>query len=331
MTTKPNPWHRNHEIRDAIGRAMYERMQVDPTVHLFGEGAHVKMQFDAPQINRDYPDRVHTLPISEDGNTNFAVGTSLLGVKPVVDIITADFMYRAMDSICNTAAKLNDVRAEGEPARTIVIRGEFLTAGPTTGQRPEALFAHIPGLNVCVPSSPGQAYSLMKEALTAPGVTVFFEDRMVRDTDLTEDDFGDVDLPIGSGVVTHTCPSPKLTVVSYGYLRHVVQAIVVEQFANVVEVVDCPTLHPLPMVTLGASARRTKRLLVAEPDVQFCGVGAEIVAAVAETGVVERVGRVGAPRATLSAASGLAGRTFPTPDDITSAIGRLLNDHTTLR
>ncbi|MEK7113065.1 MAG: alpha-ketoacid dehydrogenase subunit beta, partial [Patescibacteria group bacterium] len=89
---------------------MYDGMTLDATIHLFGEGAHVKIHYDAPRIEADFLDRVHTLPISEDGSTNFAVGASLLGIKPVVDVISADFLYRTMDSICNTAAKLNFMR-----------------------------------------------------------------------------------------------------------------------------------------------------------------------------------------------------------------------------
>ena len=158
-------WFRNGLIRSAVGRALHEAMVADPAIHLFGEGCAAKMHFDAPEIERDFPDRIHTLPISEDSNSNFAVGASLLGVKPVVDVITSDFLYRTFDSIANTAAKLNTVLAKGESPKTLLVRAEFLTAGPTTGARPEALFTHIPGVNVVVPSTPKDAYGLTLAAL----------------------------------------------------------------------------------------------------------------------------------------------------------------------
>ena len=86
-STKPksDPFSRNRLIRDATFQAIQEEMALDGNIHLFGEGAHVKVHYDAPKIKEDFIDRVHTLPISEDGNTNFAVGAALLGVKPSVD------------------------------------------------------------------------------------------------------------------------------------------------------------------------------------------------------------------------------------------------------
>ena len=127
---KRDPFFRNHLIRDAIHAALYAKMKRDPRVVVLGEGAGMKMRFDAQEILRDFPERVVTLPISENGNTDFAVGLALGGMVPVVDIITADFIYRAFDSIANTCAKMGEV---GE-ARTMVIRAEFMTGGPTTGQ-----------------------------------------------------------------------------------------------------------------------------------------------------------------------------------------------------
>jgi len=103
---KSRTWARNRLIRDGIYRAIHEQMRTDPSIYVLGEGAHMKVHYDAPYIEKDFRDRIITLPISEDGNTNFAVGTSLVGVKPIVDVISSDFLFRTMDSICNTAAKL---------------------------------------------------------------------------------------------------------------------------------------------------------------------------------------------------------------------------------
>src|SRR5579859_3822549 len=97
---EPKAWNptinRNHLIRDAIGLGIYDCMKTDPSIYLFGEGASMKMHFDCPAIEKEFPERIVTLPISEDGNTDFAVGASLAGVKPVVDVITSDFLFRTM-------------------------------------------------------------------------------------------------------------------------------------------------------------------------------------------------------------------------------------------
>ena len=316
---KPGPFSRNRKIRDGIGRAIYEEMVKQPAIHLFGEGCEVKVHYDAPSIERDFPDRVHTLPISEDGNVNFAVGASLLGVKPVVDIITADFLYRAMDSICNTAAKANFVRPDQAPS-TIVIRAEFLIGGPTTGQRPEALFTHIPGLNVLIPSTPRDAYGLMRTALNTPGVTLFFEDRMIRDDLLKETDCR-IEGPIGLGYALERRngnAKPDCTVVTYGVMRQMVEE-ALDPSLNI-DLIDLRSIYPIDWMAISASARRSGKLLVIEPDVKIGGVGAEIAATIAETMPGVRVKRLGGRHQTIPATMDQHRRMMPREEEIVHAV-----------
>ena len=94
MTTavkKSNPFARNHLIRDGISRAIYDSMQTDQSIYLFGEGCEVKQHYDAPYILEKFADRVVTLPISEDGNVNFAVGASLLGLAVLLRLQSGVF------------------------------------------------------------------------------------------------------------------------------------------------------------------------------------------------------------------------------------------------
>jgi pyruvate/2-oxoglutarate/acetoin dehydrogenase E1 component len=327
---KSDPFLRNHLIRDAIGQALYEGMRDDSAIHLFGEGAEVKVHYDTPQIEADFQDRIHTLPISEDGNTNFAVGASLLGVKPVVDVIAGDFLYRTLDSIANTAAKLDFVSGV---EHTIVIRAEFLIGGPTTGQRPEALFAHIPGLRVVVPSTPRDAYGLMHTALHSPGVTLFFEDRMILDEDIEEDDLHfHLGGAVGSrGPIPFASAYPRnhwwkegiwppdVTVLAYGVMRERTEA-VVRSVEEKVDFLDLRTLYPLDWTAIRSSVRGSKRLLIVEPDVAYGGVGAEIVATIAEEMPGVRVRRLGAPRATIPASASLHVQMLPTSEEIARGI-----------
>lgn len=328
QAAKSSTWFRNHLIRDSIGKAIYEQMKTDPSIVLFGEGAHMKVHFDAPEIEREFLDRVITLPISEDGNTNFAVGASLLGVKPIVDVITADFLFRTLDSICNTAAKLNFVSSGVDKPKTIVIRSEFLTAGPTTGQRLEALFPHIPGLNVAIPSAPNDARGLMTTALTSPGVTIFFEDRMISDAQTKPSDLDNTSaesIPFGRARIRRSGKSA--TIVSYALALRQVEAVVDEHNIDC-DIIDLRTIYPVDYGAICNSVDKTGRLLIAEPDITYAGVGAEIAATVSERcfkSLKKPVLRLGAPRTTIPASQGLHGYLLPSEETILGTIRGLMN------
>ena len=312
-----SPFSRNHLLRDALGQALYDAMREDKAIHLFGEGCEAKMHYDGPQIERDFPDRIHTMPISEDGNVNFAVGTALMGVKPVVDIIAGDFLFRAMDSICNTAAKSAWLREF-----TMVIRAEFLLAGPTTGQRPEALFTHIPGLNVALPSTPRDAYGLMRTALLTPGVTLVLEDRMIADEGPWEPE--DLELgaavPFGKAAMREGGLRGQPLVLTYGVMRQVVERALLDLPGP--RVIDLCSLYPLDWETIQWNLRggRHNKVLIVEPDVTYGGVGAEIAARLAEEFVGVEIKRLGAPREVIPAASALHARMLPTEEEILHAL-----------
>jgi len=301
-----DPWFRNHYIRDAIYNAIYNRMKVDDSIYIMGEGSHMKIHFDAPQIEKEFPDRFITLPISEDANTNFAVGMALAGVKPIVDVITADFLYRTMDSICNTVAKTNFV---SDP-KTIVIRAEFLTAGPTTGQRPESLFTHIPGLNVVVPSNPVDARGLMDTALEEKGATLFFEDRMIEDATTSRRDMLPSGLlwagiPFGKAKIRRR--GEKVTVLSYALTLRMLELLFEKENLDY-DLIDLRSIYPVDYDLIAESVDRTGALLIVEPDVAYAGVGAEIASQISEK-CFDRlrapVRRLGAPRTTIPASRSL--------------------------
>ena len=338
LATKPQPFLRNHFVRDAIGQALYDAMIVDASIVLLGEGAHIKQHYDMPTILRGFPDRIVTMPISEDGNTNFAVGMSLLGVKPVVDVIAGDFLYRTLDSIANTAAKLDFVSGR---EHTIIIRAEFLLGGPTTGQRPEAIFTHIPGLRVLLPSTPREAYGLMRDALVTPGVTLFFEDRMIKD----DDDWDERDLKLEGCVPSDRCSwrmkgqRGNVTILTYGVMRQVVERAlrsvpkptspysdsgdISEEWGMQCDVIDLWSLYPINWGFINKMLERTGRLLIVEPDVTYGGIGAEIAATLAEMRPGVRIKRLGAPRTTVPASPAFHSQMMPTEEQIVSAIRKL--------
>lgn len=329
---KINPFQRNHLIRDGISQSIYDSMKEDTSIYLFGEGAEVKQHYDAPYMLKDFPSRVTTLPISEDGNLNFCVGASLLGIKPVYDIISSDFLLRAMDSIANTSAKLNFMRSESS---TIVIRAECLLGGPTTGQRVESMFLGVPGLRVAVPSTPRDAYGLMRTALTEPGVTLFFEDRMVED----EDDWHPEELitggtiPFGASFWRHKGQRGNVTILSYGVMCQRVARILRQHppskdpYADDAEMrcdlIDLRSLYPIDWGFITKMLERTGRLLIVEPDIQYGGIGAEIAATIAEKLPHVRIKRLGARRETTPAALSLHAQMLPTEEEVIDAINDL--------
>ena len=331
--TKPSPFSRNHLIRDSIGWALHAAMTEDASIHLFGEGCQVKVHYDHPEIERDFSSRCHTMPIAEDGIVNFAVGAALMGVKPVVDLISSDFLYRAMDSICNTAAKANF--AKPDAPITLVIRAEFLTGGPTTGQRNEALFTHIPGLNVVVPSTPRDAYGLMLTALNTPEVTLFLEDREIEDDGyfMSEDLEVGATVPLGKGLVRDMGPRGGVAVLTYGVMRQRVEEAVraarypardrFDWDSVDCTIIDLRTLYPLDWDLLRKAVDRTGALLVVEPDVQYGGVGAEIAAWAGEQRIPAR--RLGAPKITVPAAQAMRQSFMPSRESIIAAIRDMHN------
>ena len=320
---------RNRLIRQGISKAIYDVMKKDPMVYILGEGAHMKVHFDAPYIEKEFSNRVVTWPIAEDSGINFALGASLLGVKPVFDVITGDFFYRVMDSVCNTCATTTHIL--GEEANPIIIRGEFLLFAPSTGQRLEAFFGHTPNLNVVVPSNQVDAYDLMSDALKKKEVTVFFEDRMVVDSKMKPEDTLEHEPrrpPIRIGQARVRKPGTGLTVVSYALTLQRAEEVLEEHPEWDVELIDLVTVKPFDLQRVLDSALKTRRLLVVEPDIVTGGIGAEVVAATVEcanrVGKDVKVRRVGAPLRTIPASPSLHDMMIPNNSRIERAIRGML-------
>ncbi len=198
----------------------------------------------------------------------------------------------------------------------------------TTGQRTESLFTHIPGLNVVLPSNPKDARGLMKTALTNPGITVFFEDRMINDSDTKESDKDTgvtESIPFGKAKVRRR--GRGLTVVSYALALKEVEA-VVENHKVDCDLIDPRTLYPLDCDTICDSVSKTGRLLIVEPDVTYAGIGAEIAASVVErsfSALKRPIIRLGAPRTVTPASQGLHKYVMPSRDDILRDMRELSN------
>lgn len=243
--------------------------------------------------------RVIDTPISEATIVSAAVGAAMSGLRPVVEIMFMDFITLAMDALVNQAAKARFMFG-GKTSVPMVVRtphGGGLSAGPQHSQCLEAWFAHVPGLKVVCPSTPQDAYSLLRSAIDDPDPVIFVEHKGLYG--LRGDVDSSVKVPIGHAAVVRQ--GRALTLVSYGATVAVCLSAakqLAEKNGIDAEVIDLRTLQPWDKATVLASVRKTHRVAIVHEAVQAFGVGAEIAACIAEEAFDELdapVMRVGAP------------------------------------
>jgi pyruvate/2-oxoglutarate/acetoin dehydrogenase E1 component len=286
---------------NAITQALRDSMAQDPTVVVMGEDvAHAGGSFKATRglLEAFGEARVIDTPISESSITSAAVGMALTGLKPVVEIMFMDFITLSMDALVNQAAKARYMFG-GQGSVPMVLRtphGGGLSAGPQHSQCLEAWLAHVPGLKVVCPATTQDAYSLLRAAIADPDPVMFIEHKALYAVK------GPVDTAqparIGEALIARS--GRDATLVSYGATVAVcLQA--AEQLAQQgveIEVVNLRSIQPWDKATVLASLARTHRVVVVHEAVQAFGVGAEIVATIADEGFDELdapVQRVAAP------------------------------------
>lgn len=285
----------------AVTQALRDSMEQDSTVVVMGEDvAHAGGSFKATRGLLDLygEGRVIDTPISEASIASAAVGMALSGLKPVVEIMFMDFITLSMDALVNQAAKAHYMFG-GQGSVPMVLRtphGGGLSAGPQHSQCLEAWFAHVPGLKVVCPSCPQDVYSLLRAAIADPDPVIFVEHKSLYASK------GQVDTGITAriGEAHIARPGRDVTLVTYGAtVRTCLQA--AERLGSEgveAEVVDLRSLQPWDKETVLASLARTHRAVVVHEAVQAFGVGAEIVATLADEGFDELDApliRVGAP------------------------------------
>ena len=271
----------------AVAQALRDSLQADERVVLLGEDiAHAGGSFKATRglLEAFGPERVRDTPISEATIVSAAVGAALGGLKPVVEIMFMDFVTLAMDALVNQAAKARFMFG-GQGSVPLVLRtphGGGLNAGPQHSQCLEAWLAHIPGLKVVVPSDPQDAYSLLRAAIADPDPVVFVEHKGLYARKGTVDT--GVTASLGQARIVR--PGRDLTLVSYGATvatcLQAAQALAGDGVEA--EVIDLRSIQPWDRATVLASLARTHRAVVVHEAVQAFGVGAEIVATLADEG-----------------------------------------------
>ncbi len=237
------------------------------------------------EIEKNFPGRVISPPISELGVCGLAIGAAMAGMRPVVDIVTASFSFEAWPQIVNEAA--NAFYMSGGRTRVPVvfhmIHGLRGGGAAQHSHSPQAMLWNCPGLEIVLPSSPRDVRGLLKSAVASDNPTVFVDHALLFEIRGPVPD-GDDPIPLGQADIKRT--GSDVTVVATSFMVQRACA-VAEQFAAKgiqVEVVDPRTLVPLDFETIMASVEKTRRVVVVDECRHSCGVAAELAARIWEAG-----------------------------------------------
>jgi 2-oxoisovalerate dehydrogenase E1 component beta subunit len=284
----------------ALNSAMDVMLGRDPDVVIFGEDVGyfggVFRVTDGLQ-KKFGKERVFDTPIAEGGIVGVAVGMGAYGIRPVVEVQFADYIYPAMDQLISEAARLR-YRSGAEWCAPITVRapcGGGIHGGQTHSQSPEALFTHVCGLKTVIPSNPRDAKGLLIAAIEDNDPVVFFEPKRLYagpfdghpekpavawgKHPLSEVPAGYYRIPIGQAAVVR--PGEDVTVLAYGTMVHVALS-AVEEAGIDAEVLDLRSLRPVDMEAISASVKKTGRCVIVHEATRTSGFGAELAALVQE-------------------------------------------------
>ena len=279
----------------AITAGLRRAMADDPSVMIMGEdvGRLGGVFRVTDGLHAEFGStRVVDTPLAESGIVGTAIGLALRGYRPVVEIQFDGFVFPAFDQITTQLAKMH-YRSRGRLTVPVVIRIPYaggIGAVEHHSESPEVLFAHTAGLRVVSPSSPAEAYTMIRAAVASPDPVLYFEPK-VRYWDKGEVDLGPAGEGPGAGVDLSILDTARvlrtgtdLTLVAYG--PTVATALAAAESAAAagtsIEVVDLRALSPLDLPTVAASVRKTRRCVVVHEAPVLYGAGAEVAARVTE-------------------------------------------------
>jgi len=317
--------------RQAVQEALREEMRRDESVFLLGEdiaefGGSYKVT--SGLLEEFGPERVRNTPISEAAIVGAALGASLVGMRPVAELMYVDFSAIAMDQIVNQVAKVRYMFG-GKAKASLVIRtqgGAGRSSAAQHAQSLEAWFMHIPGLKLVQPSTPYDAKGLLKTAIRDDNPVMFIEHKLLYlvQGPVPEEEYL---IPFGQADIKRT--GSDVTVVATSRMVHRALEAAARLAAEGidVEVIDPRTLNPLDEESILASVRKTQRLVIAYEAYERGGVGAEIAALVANKALdyldapIERVASLNTP---MPFSPKLENYVVPTEEKIIAGIKRVL-------
>ncbi len=271
--------------REAIHDALCSAMRDDERVVLIGEDIGVyggAFGVSRGMLEEFGPRRVIQTPISENGFVGAAVGAAVAGLRPVVEIMFADFVTCCMDALVNHAAKFRYMY-DGQVTVPMVLRtpmGRRMGYGATHSQSPEAFFLHVPGLKVVAPATPADASELLRASIDDPDPVLFFEHKLLYDA---KGPAGNATpRQIGSARVVREGGSVTLISYSRGTSLCLEAAETLSAAGIGTEVIDLGTLAPLDLATCLKSVERTGRCVVVSEDPLTGGVASRVAVDIME-------------------------------------------------
>ncbi len=317
---------------EAIRRAHDEEMTHDPLVICMGEDIGVAggtYKATNGLFDKYGPERVIDTPISENGYTGLGIGASFLGVRPIIEIMSVNFAWLAMDQIFNSAAKVRYMSG-GQLTAPVVIRSPGGTAhqlGAQHSARMEKVFMGIAGLRVVTPSNPKQAYGLLKSAVRCNDPVFINEHELMYNMkgEVPDEEYF---MPLEGSEVTRE--GADVTLFGYNISVHwCLQAadILAKQYGVNAEVIDLYSLAPLDRAGIKRSVSKTHRAVIVEEAEAPVGVGSEVMAIINEECFYELDAppvRVSAVNVPIPYNHTLEKATIPNANDVVNAVRKML-------
>jgi len=323
---------RELSYQEAIRAALREEMLRDERVFLFGEDIGVRggaFGVTATLLEQFGPGRVWDTPISENSIVGAATGAALVGLRPVVEMMFADFSGLALDQICNQAAKLRFMTGGQCKVPWVLRMPQGGAAGKGSAHHAQSLelwVAHTPGLKVVLPSTPYDAKGLLKAAIRDDNPVVFLEHKALYPIRglVPQEDYV---LPLGRCDIKRK--GDDVTVVASGYMvwHAMAAARTLAQQGVDVEVVDVRTISPLDEETIGQSARKTGRVVVAAEACRSYGPAGEWAMVVMEQAfdyLQAPVVRVAGQDSPVPFARSLDQVVWPNTGDVVNAVHKVM-------
>ncbi|NND01050.1 MAG: alpha-ketoacid dehydrogenase subunit beta [Gammaproteobacteria bacterium] len=286
-----------YTLLEAVTAALAWEMNADESVIVLGEDVGVNGGvFRATDgLQKAFgPERVIDTPLAESIIVGMSIGMAAQGLKPIPELQFMGFIYPAVDQIINHAARMRN-RTRGRISCPMVIRAPFgggIHAPEHHSESTEAIFAHMPGIRVVIPSSPARAYGLLLAAIRDPDPVLFLEPKRVYRYGKQQVEDKGAALPLDSCFVLRD--GIDVTLVSWGAsIKETLEA--ASQLAKMgvdAEVIDVATISPLDMDTILDSVSRTGRCVIVHEAARSFGVGAEIAAQLACEGITSLLGPV---------------------------------------
>ncbi len=332
-------------IAEALRMAIHQEMARDERVFCIGEDIAVPGGWGGAftvtlGLEKDYKDRMFNTPIAEAGFIGIACGAAMMGMRPIADVQYSDFLFCAMDQVCNNIAKLRYMSG-GKMTVPLVLRAPVGVTGRGCqhAQNMETFFMPLPGVKILAPATAYDAVGLLRSAVRCDDPVMIFEHKLLYGSKGARAESGAVDgssdipdedytVPIGKAVVRRQ--GTDVTIIATLLMMHksVQAAEKLAQEGISAEVIDPRTLIPFDWETVSASIKKTGRVVTVEESPKQSGLGAEIMATIAEnyySDLKAPVARIAAPNTPAPFSPPMEKFYIPQVEDIVETVKKMLS------